>query len=98
MGVSFLSLGLAAVPGIARAKSPLRQTTKDRRPDGAHPTRRRGAIVSQSPDPGDLPGFGVSFANLLLDYVPSLIHGVAPDGSCSCPDEQSELVFIMFLV
>jgi hypothetical protein len=59
--------------GIARTKDPLRQTT-ERDPNGVQPPSRRGGILSQGLDPGGLPGLGVSFSNLLLDYVPSLIH------------------------
>jgi hypothetical protein len=58
--------------GIARTKNPLRQTTEH--PNGVRPPSRGGEILSQGPDPGGLPGLGEPFANLLFDYVPSLIH------------------------
>jgi len=63
--------------GIARTKNPLRQTA-ERDPNRVRPPSRRGGILSQGLDPGGLPDLGVSFSNLLLDYVPSLIHRFRP--------------------
>src|SRR5262249_39507001 len=59
---------------------PLRQAG-DREPDVLRARRHRGAFSSQTPGPGGRPRRSVPIANLLLDGVPVVVHGVTPCGS-----------------